>query len=395
MSKRTATLAHPTERVRLRKTSGSAPSVRRDGGAYGAGLIQKVSVATSGEALGHGMWLDDVTLQQIAAAGNAAAAGLKSRWTHPDMSGDGLGKLTSRLRKFRVDGEQVYADQHFLRIGHTSPDGDLASYQMDLAEEDPTGYGLSIVFERDKGEMSRFEAEHTDADGNFRSPDERNLNNFPHVRLKKLWAADAVDEPAANPSGLFSREQDLASEASALCAFALGLSNEPPTTIQLGLDAERVRSFATRFLSTHNLQVTTMADDAKKSPAADGLPAVELSNLPAEAPVALEKTPVADGAPTEKYAEARAEMTRYQKAFGEKGLEYFAAGKSFEEAQAEHASELNKGLEDRVAKLETQLAAEGRVNGEAAPVGFQAGDEKPAKKGFAGKIRIAGAAPQK
>lgn len=388
-SKRAKALASTPAQVRLRKASGGAPTVRRDGGAYGAGLIQGVSVATLGEALGHGMWIDEVTLKQIADAGNAAAAGLKSRWTHPDMSSDGMGKLTSRLRAFRVSGDQVFANQHFLRIGHTSPDGDLASYQMDLAEEDPTSYGLSIVFERDRGEMSRFQLEHSDADGNFKSPDERNLNNYPHVRLKKLWAADAVDEPAANPNGLFSREKDLAREASALCAFALGLSEERPTVTQLGLDADRVRAFATRFLQSHNLEIQSMkTDDAAPAGEATKPAETQLSHKPAETP-AVETKPAGD----DKFASARDEIARYRKAFGAKGAEYFADGLSFEDAQAQHASEFNKGLEDRIGKLETQLAAGGRVNGEAAPVGFQAGDKKE-KKGFAGKFRFAGAAPK-
>lgn len=94
-----------------------------------------------------------------------------------------------------------------------------------------------------------------------------------------------------------------------------------------------------------------------------------------------------------KFDAAIAEMQRYQKAFGAKGLEYFAAGKSFEESQADYVAELNKGIDERVAKLETQLAAGARVNGETAPVGFQAGD-KPERKGFASKIRFAGSPKQ-
>ena len=50
-------------------------------------LIQAV------EALGHGMMIDEVTLDQVVAYGNVLAKGVKCRFTHPGLSSDGLGSL--------------------------------------------------------------------------------------------------------------------------------------------------------------------------------------------------------------------------------------------------------------------------------------------------------------
>lgn len=400
-SKQLASLATKPTRVRLAKARGasSQPRVDREGGKYGAGKISGVSVITKGEALGHYLWIDDVFLDQVDEAGNELAGGLKSRWTHPGMSSDGLGKVTSRLFEFTRDGEQVFADQHFLKIGHKTPDGDLAAYQMDLADEDPASYGLSIVFELDYGAMHRFSAENEDEDGNFVSPDAANTNHFAHARLAALYAADAVDEPAANPSGLFARKHDIAREADQLCAFALGLSDERPEVVQLGLDADRARAFATRFLTTHQLKVTAMkkgltegstnpsddqATDADNSqPAGEGGESTETTSSTSE--TSTEPAPVAAG--------SRAEAQKFRKLFGAAGLEYFADGLSLEEAQAKFNAGERESINARLEKLENQLKAGAQVSGEAKPVGFQAGDEKPEKKGLAGKIRIAGAAP--
>lgn len=58
-------------------------------------VIYGVSTAQAVEALGHGMILDDTTIQQVVDFGNSAPKGVKSRFTHPGMSSDGLGKVGS------------------------------------------------------------------------------------------------------------------------------------------------------------------------------------------------------------------------------------------------------------------------------------------------------------
>jgi hypothetical protein len=125
----------------------SEPQIDRDGGTAGAGLISGVSLATRGEALGHGMWMDLEAISQVATFANAGEAGLKSRFTHPGMSSDGLGRHLGRIQETEVMGDQAIGNLHLAMLSHNTPEGDLADYVMDLADEDPQAAGLSIVFE--------------------------------------------------------------------------------------------------------------------------------------------------------------------------------------------------------------------------------------------------------
>lgn len=251
----TSVIDKPLKRFRVGPTKGGEPKVVRDGGKYGAGLIKDVSIITRGEALGHHQWVDQFAVEGVAAMGNKTRNGVKARFTHPSLSADGLGTMLGRFKNFRVRDGQAIADLHFQRSSHEAPDGDLAKYVMDMADEDPEALATSIVFDPDFGEMDRFTAQHEDEDGNFNSPDDDNTNNFEHMRLSRLWATDVVDDPAANPGGLFRKGHEVAEEADRLCEFALGLSEERPTLQHLSADADRLAQYAARFLESHNLEI--------------------------------------------------------------------------------------------------------------------------------------------
>src|SRR5689334_16629540 len=79
------------------------PRIDRDGGYRQAGVIYGVSVITTGEALGHDMWIDDEFNASVADAINAERYGVKSRFTHPSLSGDGLGKTVGRFMDAYVE----------------------------------------------------------------------------------------------------------------------------------------------------------------------------------------------------------------------------------------------------------------------------------------------------
>lgn len=165
-------------------------------------VLPGVAIVTRGEALGHGSWLDGAFLRQVADAINAAPAGIKSRFAHPLLT-DGIGTFLGRVKNARVDGDVVRGDLNLFATAHDTPDGDLAGYVMRLAEEDPTAFGLSISFLRDIDAEGEFLAANSRR-GRFASPDQRNVESYPHVRLKTLLAADVVDQPAANPAGLYA-----------------------------------------------------------------------------------------------------------------------------------------------------------------------------------------------
>lgn len=425
-------LANPPKYFRAPISRGGEPRVDRTGGYRNAGIIRGVSVISKGEALGHGMWIDNVTLEQVADAMNANQFGVKARYSHPSASGDSLGKNLGRVMEGEVEGERVVANQHFNNAAHKSPDGDLAEYLMTLAEEDPSAYGISIAFLQDHAAQEQFIAAHS-VNGEFVSPDVLNVNNYPHVRISELHAADSVDSPAANPNGLFHREDDLAKQFDELAAYAFGLTKEQPTSTPLELDPSRVRGFATRFLTNRNIvvrkvnmaeqtaPVTTPATPAEQSGIKPGdrvtikpgsehdkshvglVGTVGEASTPAlairfddqpETPykwyTADELQPATDEAPADQtpadttptQASAHTEAARFRAAFGDKGAVWFAEGLTIEQCRERQLSEMQNEIES----LKMKLAAR-PLSGEDSPVTFDATDQKK-NAGLASKIRV-------
>jgi hypothetical protein len=333
----TTILDKPLKRFRAAPVRGGDPKVNRTGGHFGAGLIVGASVITRGEALGHYMWVDQESVEKVAKLGNKARNGIKARFTHPGLSGDGLGTLLGRFKNFRVDGNKAIADLHFEKSSHETPDGDLAKYVMDLAEEDPEALATSIVFDPDYGEEDRFEAEHEDEDGIFQSPDDDNTKNYRHMRIAKLWATDVVDEPAANPDGLFRKGQEIAEEADALCEYALGLSSERPALRYLSADADRLAQYAARFLDSHHLELrSNQMPDTKPNQDAPASVTTEqlnsfgeklLSQVDERITKALANTPKGELLTTDPPADNTAERKRCKEIYSlaaTSGLEDFA-----------------------------------------------------------------------
>jgi hypothetical protein len=114
-------------------------------GAIGEDAIIGVSVATTGEAVGHRLLFDDTTLAQLQQLGSAKVTGVKSRFTHPDWFHDGLGKYLGRFRNFRADGPKLVADLLISKTAHQSPAGDIGSYVLNLAREDSLALGVCVV----------------------------------------------------------------------------------------------------------------------------------------------------------------------------------------------------------------------------------------------------------
>ena len=359
----------------------STATVDRDGGEHGAGIIRGVAVITRGEALGHGVWIDREFLHQSVDAINAAEKGTKSRFTHPGLSGDGLGKYLGRVRAAEVDGDIVRADLHISPTAHDTPDGNLAEYVMDLAEIEPDMVGLSIVFESDTLAEQDFRETNPD------SPDPAHANNLPHARLSAMRAVDVVDEPAANPAGLFHRGDEIAAEADALLSFALGMSSDKPTLTQLDIDPGRVAGFVARFLDRHGLELkskeTTKMSDAETIVTDEVVEDVvtdeviedvvadddDDAEVDADAEVEADPEPeaVADPEPSEM-----SDGQRFLDAFGDQGGVWFAEGKTFPECRELYTRTLEHDVQTLRAendRLKTDLAA-----GEDEPLTFSDAD---------------------
>ncbi len=384
------TIAKAPTYFRATKASGNAPaSIDPEGGYRNAGIIRGVSVITRGEALGHDVWIDNHFLNEVADAINALSQGVKSRFTHPGISSDGLGRHTGRVMDAKFEGDRVLADQHFAASAHDTPNGDLAGYLLNLAADDPEAYGLSIVFEQDPEAMDEFLLANQSR-GRFESPDPFNKKNLPHVRLKKIRAADAVDEPAANPGGLFHRENEIYDEAAAIASFALGISDEAPTELSLGVDPVRTRGFIERFFQTHNLEVVEMG--SKNETEINEVENLELDSNETETnEVETNETEQTAGEPAVELSDGVTEARRFQEAFGDKGPVWYAEGLSFEAARNRQFAELSNSLkekDEKIAELKTKLSASKAIDGEDSPVELATTEGETKGKGFASKIKI-------
>jgi hypothetical protein len=164
---------------------GLKPTVDRAGNA-----IRNVSVMQKGPAMGHGFMIDDTMLDQVA---GQMKGGVPMRFTHPQKMGpdgemqhtDSLGTHVGRVTNIKKTpmGDEVRGDIEFgPHAKHVPMMGDVASYLMDLAEHDPSAFGLSTVFDPD--EYGR------DRQGN------------PVGRSKGVAACDLTGEPASNRRGL-------------------------------------------------------------------------------------------------------------------------------------------------------------------------------------------------
>lgn len=242
----------------LRAAAGTAPAAsavridREAGIIYGASAMQAV------EALGHGMTIDATTLRQVADLGNAAKNGIKSRFTHPGLCSDGMGKYLGRQRSFRVDGDKVVGDLHLSDAAAKAPDGDLRSYVLDLAEEDPAAFGMSVVISlhtvwrlADGSEIASDDPSLRRGQGDtayFARPDTA-TTDLPLCRVDDLHASDVVDEPAANRDGIFSAAFTGTTSLDADAAFAA----LDEVRQRLGLGAADLRAFLDRYLTTRGL----------------------------------------------------------------------------------------------------------------------------------------------
>lgn len=135
--------------------------------------MEGVSVITEGDALGHGVMIDTMSLASVKTCAETYSGGLKVKVNH----GSGADAIVGRLTNFRIDGTQLRADLKLLKSHVLTPQ------LMEMAEDMPEAFGLSISFSGtidDQGD-----------DGMF-------------VRCLEIYSCDIVDQPAANPSGLFS-----------------------------------------------------------------------------------------------------------------------------------------------------------------------------------------------
>lgn len=337
-------------RFRAPISTGLAPaSVQASGVDAAAGIIRGASAMQAVEALGHGVLIDATSLAQVCELGNAAEGGVKVRYTHPGLCGDGMGSYLGRMRNFRVEGDKAVGDIHLSDVAAASPEGNLRDYVLALAAEDPGAFGMSVVIET--AQVFRL-ADGAEVPAEAGQPAPAGATTaLPLVRVTGLHAVDVVDEPAANRAGLFGR-------GAALLALARGTNLDASQAFasldkirdELGWDVETANGLLARYLA------------ARQAPAAT-ITAAEVRDLATAHPAHL--AAILDGSAQGLSAAAilaqidgaqRAALASKAEALLAKYTADLAArDAALAAAQAAHAAEL-AALRDRVAKAEALAA---------------------------------------
>lgn len=227
-----------------------------------AGVIKGVSVATIGEAVGHDLWLDAVTLQKIV---ELAGEPVKVKMNHPKRGETPAVQTTAGLlSNFRIEGDQVRADLELLKSE------DYFAKIIEMAQKMPKEFGLSIRVQYDTEEVDGKEL----------------------MRPVALESVDLVDTPAANPNGLFSAKPaepvKTNKPMSALIAKALGLAEtatETDVVAELSKRLDAAKPADTTQLTSKVAELQAKLDDisTKAKEAAENAKKVEVAALVAEA----------------------------------------------------------------------------------------------------------------
>lgn len=208
---------------------------------YGASLMQEGDVNDDRD------WtVDSGTLANALDLMQQSNAGSKARFTHPNMSADGMGTFLGRWKNPRIDGDNLRADLHLAEAAFKSPNGDLGTYVMDLADEDPESFGLSLATRINNEAMKKIRLEKQAADENWkgRTP----------LRFRAVHAADVVDDPAATRGGFFSLSEV---DNRNLPAQATALLNSYFADAEPDVVSARINGFLTTYFQSKGKSMTT------------------------------------------------------------------------------------------------------------------------------------------
>ena len=139
-----------------------------------AAVIKGVSVVTAGTA--NGGVMDMTALKQIMECCQQYSNGLKVVDRHTKGT-DSIFATAGILKNFRISGSKLLADMYLLKSEPNAPK------LLEMAEKMPDTFGLSVAF----------------------SGVDEIISGETHWRCSEIYNAALVDVPAANPTGLFSK----------------------------------------------------------------------------------------------------------------------------------------------------------------------------------------------
>jgi len=182
---------------------------------------------------------DDASLAKIVQLFGEHPNGLKSRFTHPGLSSDGLGSFLGRASGAYLDGSKVRANLQLAESSFATPKGDLGGYVMGLAEEDPDAFSSSLVLQTEYEQI---------LDSKGRPKLDENGDPIPPIwRPVKLHATDVVDVGDA-VNGFLSTGIDQGELPDGVVRLACAAIDRAFPGANREVLAARLASFVSRYL---------------------------------------------------------------------------------------------------------------------------------------------------
>ena len=211
-----------------------------------AGIISNIIVVQKGEAKGHNVHLNNDFLDNVVRLAGEFGAGVKARFGHPNICATALGTYLGRYKNYHRVADQVLADLHLDKSAMKSPNGDLYSYVLEMAENNPDMFGASIAFKHGEPVMFRENINGKEVKKNF-------------ATIQALYATDLVDSPAAT-DGLFEmfHEEDYASQVTNF------LEDHPQIFELLDNKPEIIEEFLTNYKHFKSKQNMNLSEEITK-----------------------------------------------------------------------------------------------------------------------------------
>ena len=162
-----------------------------------SGTMIGVSLISTGPAIGHGLYVDQRSLETI--EDELDDSKLPAYITHRGaLFEDRLTREVGMFTNFRIEGDRLLGDFQAFE-SFREDDGRKFNRLFELAEKMPERFGLSIVFSATSAWAT------PGGDIEIDEKPEDAMFEFPSIRVEEVSSADFVDAPAANQRGLFSQ----------------------------------------------------------------------------------------------------------------------------------------------------------------------------------------------
>jgi hypothetical protein len=172
-----------------------------------SGMLRDVALLSVGEAKGHGIFIDERTIETAAEVVAAKKGRLKAAFRHPSMldyitshGADRMLEIPGYFSAVAAKGEQLVAGVFQFYDTFKKTNAAHVDTLLEMADKTPELFGVSI-------EPYGYLAYVDENDDEYSEPPidrELKYNGLPALRVTDLAYAAFVDEPAANPGGVFA-----------------------------------------------------------------------------------------------------------------------------------------------------------------------------------------------